>query len=105
MSEYPTRLFYECSRKEEKDYGWDEIKHLFCEVSLAVREIMNHRWMNKKGDLDKELFKACRNLDLAGVKNAIEKGANVNAIDDCGSKSIRCISPTSGKVRFANRDF
>lgn len=24
---------------------------------------------------------------------------------DCGSKPIRCISPTSGKVRFANRDF
>ena len=74
--------------KEEKDYGWDEIKHLFCEVSLAVREIMNHRWMNKKGDLDKELFKACRNLDLAGVKNAIEKGANVNAIDDCGETAL-----------------
>ena len=24
---------------------------------------------------------------------------------DCGSKPVRCISPISGKVRFANRDF
>lgn len=68
--------------KEDKNYRWDEIKHLFCEVSLAVREIMNNKWIYKKGDYDAELVKACRNLNIEGVKAAIERGANVNALDD-----------------------
>lgn len=67
--------------KEDKSYRWDEIKHLFCEVSLPVRELMNHEWMNRKGDYDAELIEACRNLDLEGVKAAAGKGANVNALD------------------------
>lgn len=67
---------------DDKSYRWDEIKHLFCEVSLSVREMMNHKWMNRKGDYDTELIEACRRLDLEGVKAAVEKGANVNALDD-----------------------
>ena len=74
--------------KEDKSYRWDEIKHLFCEVSLAAREIMNHHWMHRAGNLDKELFKACCNLDLAGVKKALEKGANINAINHWGETAL-----------------
>ena len=46
----------------------------------------------KYAPLRAEIFGVCRLLII------------VNRTD-CGSKPIRSISPTSGKVRFANRDF
>ena len=68
--------------KDDKVYKWEEIKHLFCEVSLPVRELINHEWMRREGENDSELFKACKELNLDGIKSALAKGANINAFDD-----------------------
>ncbi len=68
--------------KKNKSYKWDEIKHLFCEVSLSVRELLNHKWMNRINKYDKELIEACSNFDIEGVKRAVERGANVNTLSN-----------------------
>lgn len=74
--------------KEYKNYKWDEIKHLFCEASLAVREMMNPSWMYKNYEFGEDLFKACNNLDIDGIISTLKKGANINAMNRYGETPL-----------------
>lgn len=75
--------------KTDKSYGWDEIKGLFKEVSLAQRELLNHHWMHRHNKTDMLLFDACSRLDINDVRRAVERGANVNALDDSGRSALQ----------------
>ncbi len=75
--------------KTDKSFSWDEIEDLFKEVSLAQRELLNSHWMHRHNETDKLLFNACYKLDFEAVKTAIEKGANVNALDDSGESALQ----------------
>lgn len=82
-TKFPVEDIWEYSFcKDDKTYKWDEIKHLFCEVSLPVRELINHEWMRRENKYYAELFRACGELDFDGIKLALVKGANINAFDD-----------------------
>jgi len=71
-----------------KSFGWDEIKDLFGEVTLAQRELLMHDQMHRCEPIDKVLMKACDRLDMDAVKAAIEQGANVNALDEDGESAM-----------------
>jgi ankyrin repeat protein len=102
---FPIKNIWEYEfNKDDKSYKWDEIKHLFCEVSLSVRELLNHEWMNRMGEYDEELMKACFNLDIDGVKRAVEKGANVNALNDMDETPLTRVVDAC-RDRFAYDDY
>ena len=75
--------------KEDKTYNWNEIKKYFREISLTQRELLNSNWMHRHNKVDLMLFDACSRLNLEDVKFAIEKGANVNALDDSGESALQ----------------
>lgn len=61
-------------------------------LKLFTTFVENYNQMNKE-EINKMLFDACSNLDISDVKNAIELGADVNAIIDKNTalyKTIFC---------------
>lgn len=74
---------------ELKTYKWDDIKHLYVELSLPQIELLNHRWMHRFSVVDLELFRACDELDLERVKHAVGMGANVNALCPEGNSALQ----------------
>jgi len=75
--------------KTDHSYKWYEIKDLFKELSLSQRELLNNCWMHKHNKTDMLLFDACSRLDINDVMAAVEKGANVNALDDSGESALQ----------------
>lgn len=75
--------------REPKSYRWEEIQDLFTEVSLKQLSLMNLKLLHKHTDIDEDLFRACNALDIQGVKFAISRGANVNALDKRGESALQ----------------
>lgn len=75
--------------REPKSYRWEEIQDLFTELSLKQLSLMNLKLLHKHTDIDGDLFRACNALDIQGVKFAISRGANVNALDKRGESALQ----------------
>ena len=75
--------------REPKSYRWEEIQDLFTELSLKQLSLMNLKLLHKHTDIDEDLFRACNALDIQGVKFAISRGANVNALDKRGESALQ----------------
>ena len=75
--------------REPRSYRWEEIRDLFTELSLKQLSLMNLELLHKHTDIDEDLFRACNALDIQGVKFAISRGANVNALDKKGESALQ----------------
>ena len=75
--------------RESRSYRWEEIRDLFTELSLKQLSLMNLELLHKHSDIDEDLFRACSALDIQGVKHAISRGANVNALDKRGESALQ----------------
>ena len=75
--------------RESRSYRWEEIRDLFTELSLKQLSLMNLELLHKHSDIDEDLFRACSALDIQGVKLAISRGANVNALDKKGESALQ----------------
>lgn len=75
--------------REPRSYRWEEIQDLFTELSLKQLSLMNLELLHKHTDIDEDLFRACNALDIQGVKFAISRGANVNALDKKGESALQ----------------
>lgn len=75
--------------REPRSYRWEEIRDLFTELSLKQLSLMNLELLHKHSDIDEDLFRACSALDIQGVKHAISRGANVNALDKKGESALQ----------------
>ena len=75
--------------REPKSYRWEEIQDLFTELSHKQLSLMNLKLLHKHTDIDGDLFRACNALDIQGVKFAISRGANVNALDKRGESALQ----------------
>lgn len=75
--------------RESRSYRWEEIRDLFTELSLKQLSLMNLELLHKHSDIDEDLFQACSALDIEGVKLAISRGANVNALDKRGESALQ----------------
>ena len=75
--------------REPRSYRWEEIQDLFTELSLKQLSLMNLELLHKHTDIDEDLFRACSALDIQGVKLAISRGANVNALDKKGESALQ----------------
>lgn len=75
--------------REPRSYRWEEIQDLFTELSLKQLSLMNLELLHKHTDIDEDLFRACSALDIQGVKLAISRGVNVNALDKKGESALQ----------------
>lgn len=81
---------FDTNRYKQKEvfYDWEEIKEYFVTLSLKDIELLHGDKVNRSTDKDKSLFKACENLDLTGIENAIREGANVLALNEEGESPL-----------------
>lgn len=61
---------------------------MFVELSLTQLALTNGDFLNKCKARDKELYNACTRYDIEGVRKAIKRGANVNALPGVFGESI-----------------
>ncbi|BEU88232.1 hypothetical protein TAMA11512_16960 [Selenomonas sp. TAMA-11512] len=82
------------SRCKLKDisYGWDDIKDYFTILSLKDMELLHGKKINRFTEKDVPLFDACANLDINVIRNAIQEGASVLAINQNGETPLcKCV--------------
>lgn len=73
-------------------YDWEDIKDYFVDVSVPLLELCNGENINLHTEKDAALFSACSRLDLEGIKDALEHGANPCALNkDGGSAIYACV--------------
>lgn len=78
--------------KTQRIFSWEEIKDLFVEVTIPQLELLHGEKINRMEAGDEMLFEACHNLDLEGIKQAIQEGANPKALDKFGQSTIyQCV--------------
>ena len=75
--------------RELRTYKWDEIKDLFYEMTLDQLRLTMPKKMHNHTELDDILLQACFNWDEALIKHTIQKGANVNCLDDSGESVLQ----------------
>lgn len=71
--------------KEPKTYKWDEIKHLFCELTIQQLELTHLKEIQKFNESNKPLIEACDKLDLDAIQIALANGAEINCFDKYGN--------------------
>ena len=76
-------------KRKRVSFKWDEIKHLFTQLTLKQLSLIDLEQIHKNSKVDERLFLACDALDLDAVKEAIRMGANVNALDKNGESALQ----------------
>lgn len=74
--------------KTPRSYKWVDIKDMFIELTLEQLRLMDPRQMLKHTEYDDALFLACRNLDIEAIRFWLERGANINAINEYGNTPL-----------------
>jgi len=81
-------IFNHPYNKTLKTYTWEQIKDLFIQLDLKQLSLIDLKQLHKHSKIDKMLFSACDILDFAAVKMAVERGADVNALDENGESAL-----------------
>lgn len=74
-----------------KSYSWDEIKDFFVEISPRILSLVHYNKMNVYNPNDsatKALHKACEQLNISAVKQALANGADPNGFDEGGDTPL-----------------
>lgn len=72
-----------------RSFKWDEIKHLFTQLSLKQLSLIDTEKLHKHSEVDEMLICACRHLDIDGVRTAVRMGADVNALNKYGASALQ----------------
>ena len=81
-------------------YDWEDIKDYFVDVSLPLLELCNGQNINFHTEKDEELFAACHHLDLEKIKEAVQHGANLFALNQEGESAIYACADDDGTVDY-----
>ncbi len=75
--------------KEPRTYTWEEIKDLFYEMTLDQLRLTMPKNLHNHTKLDDILLQACSEWDIEQIKLSLERGANVNCLDDNGESVLQ----------------
>lgn len=79
--------------KTPQTFSWNEIKEYFITLTPDQVMIKNDSYMHRPNELNSSLLKACMNLDMEAVKQAVNDGADVNCFSKYGNTPIcECVS-------------
>ena len=71
-----------------RSFRWEEIKGFFVELTLDQLRLVLYKHMHKHSKLDDALFLACEELDIEAIQFCLDKGANINAINEYGDTPL-----------------
>lgn len=74
--------------KQQRTFKWNEIKDFFVELTLDQLRLTMPAQLHNHSSIDDTLLEACSKLDADMIKMAIERGANINCLDDEGVSPI-----------------
>ncbi len=72
-----------------KTYKWCEIKDLFCELTLNQLRLTMPDKLHNHTDLDDLLLTACTNWNMETIQSSLQKGANINCLDQKGESVLQ----------------
>lgn len=75
--------------KELRTYKWEDIKDYFYEMSLHQLRLTMPDKLHNHTALDDEFLKACHNWDEEKIMYYLEKGANINCLNQYGESSLQ----------------
>lgn len=75
--------------KTPKSFHWDDIKDFFVELTLDQLRLTMPKYLHKHNAIDDMLFTACSNNDYELMKALIDRGANVNALNESGESPLQ----------------
>ena len=65
-------------------FRWEEISSAFVILTPFQVAFLHDNQIHRHTAVDDELIHACGQLDETGIVSALEKGANIHALDECG---------------------
>ena len=75
--------------KEPRTYKWEEIKGFFYEMTLDQLRLTMPKKLHHHTTMDDILLKACSNWDVELIKLAMERGANINCLNEMGESVLQ----------------
>ncbi len=74
--------------KQLKTFKWNEIKDFFVELTINQLRLTKPDKLHNHSSIDDELLEGCVNWDKEMIKRAMERGANINCLDNDGASVI-----------------
>ena len=92
--------------KEERDYTfrWPEVSGAFAVLSPMQIAFLHEKQLHRHTALDDELFDACGRADEAGIRSALDRGANIHALNEWGESACACLVVAFSKETGALSD-
>lgn len=84
-----TDVFTHPYNKMPKTFKWKEIKDFFYEMSLDQMRLTMPEKLHNHSALDDVLLTACSEWDVEKIKLSINRGANINCLNQCGDSVLR----------------
>ena len=75
--------------KKPKTYKWNDIKDFFFQMSLDQMRLTMPSKLHNHSSLDDTLLRACSQWDVEQIKLALERGANINCLDNSGESVLQ----------------
>jgi hypothetical protein len=76
--------------KTPVSFSWEDIKDYYCEMTLNQLRLTMPKELHMHTFVDDILFKAARDWDLDLIDIALQRGANINALNEYGSSALGC---------------
>lgn len=76
--------------KELVSYGWEEIKDFFIELTIDQLRLTMPQKLHNHTELDDQLLKACYDWDTDIIKICMNRGANINCLNESGESVLQC---------------
>ena len=75
--------------KELVSYKWNDIKDFFIELSLDQLRLTMPKKLHNHTKLDDQLLNACFDWDIDMIKICMDRGANINCLDERGKSVLQ----------------
>lgn len=75
--------------KKPISYRWQDIKDMFCELSLDQLRLTMPEKLHRHTKQDDILLKACFDWDIDQINLALQNGANVNCLNESGESPLQ----------------
>ena len=76
--------------KTPVSFSWEDIKDYYCEMTLNQLRLTMPKELHMHTFVDDILFKAASDWDLDLIDIALQRGANINALNEYGSSALEC---------------
>lgn len=89
IRQYSSNEKYYLFEKKNIKFSFEEIKDFFVKADEHLLSLLNSKdGLNSISEIEKEMLDHAENMNLQGILQALEKGADINAIDTDGETAL-----------------